>query len=57
MHFKGASGIEDGVTIDLGDMNGVVYHAENDTVAVGPGAVWGDVYEYLDRIEIGRAHV
>lgn len=50
MHFKGASGIEDGVTIDLGDMNGVVYHAENETVTVGPGAVWGDVYEYLDRI-------
>ncbi|CAK3852891.1 Bifunctional solanapyrone synthase [Lecanosticta acicola] len=50
MHFKGASGIADGVTIDLADINQVVYRAEDETVAVGPGAVWGDVYSYLDKI-------
>lgn len=50
-HFAGAAGIQDGVTIDLGRLNGVQYHESNNSVLVGPGAVWGDVYRYLDALD------
>lgn len=52
MHFPGAAGIENGITIDLGDMNDIVYHAANSTVSVMPGAVWGDIYDHLDKLGV-----
>lgn len=48
MHIPGSNNINGGVTIDFGAMNGTVYHAENSTAAVGPGATWGSVYQALD---------
>ncbi|KAK4631820.1 FAD-dependent monooxygenase sdcF [Fulvia fulva] len=51
MHYAGAAGIESGVTIDLGKMNDVVVNfVQNGTISVGPGAVWGDVYDTLDKM-------
>jgi hypothetical protein len=39
--------VEDGITIDLGNMNTTVYHEDTDTVTIEPGARWGAVYETL----------
>lgn len=39
----------DGVTINLGLLNSIVYHKENSTASIGPGGHWGDVYLALDR--------
>ncbi|KAL8935891.1 MAG: hypothetical protein Q9211_004465 [Gyalolechia sp. 1 TL-2023] len=44
----GASNIDEGVTIDLGRMNDVTLSADKTTVAIGPGAKWGQVYSVLD---------
>ncbi|CAK3920344.1 Bifunctional solanapyrone synthase [Lecanosticta acicola] len=52
MHWAGAAGIEKGVTIDMGKINHVAYHEQNSSVSVGAGAVWGEVYSYLDKINI-----
>lgn len=52
IHFPGAAGIEDGVTIDLGKIKDVVHHEINHTVSVGAGAVWDDVYSQLDKINV-----
>lgn len=54
--FAGAANIEDGVTIDLGALNSVTYHADAGTAAVGPGATWDDVYlatEAQGRMVVG----
>lgn len=54
MQWTGANNIgEDGVTIDLGLLDMAVYHAESETVDVGPGGRWRDVYEELHQY--GRA--
>lgn len=57
--WAGGSNIEDGVVVDLGFLNSTVYHAENSTAAVGPGARWASVYNTLDAQNIavggGRA--
>ncbi|KAG6354435.1 hypothetical protein INS49_004452 [Diaporthe citri] len=57
--FAGASNIEDGVTIDLGNMNNTVYHPENSTASLQPGARWLQVYQTLDALGVtvpgGRA--
>ena len=52
MHIPGAAGIEDGVTIDLGKMNKIEYSEKDDSVSVGAGAVWGELYEALDKIGV-----
>lgn len=52
MHFPGAAGIEDGVTIDLGSLDSITYFADNETVSVGPGTVWGNVYAALDELGV-----
>ena len=38
----------DGVLIDLGHLNTMCLSDDGLTVAVGPGARWGEVYKYLD---------
>lgn len=40
--------IEDGVTIDLSRLNQVKISGDRQTVAIGPGNRWGDVYTKLD---------
>jgi FAD/FMN-containing dehydrogenase len=47
--FKGASNAHDGVTIDLYALNTVKFtNSEKKYVKVGGGAIWADVYRYLD---------
>lgn len=46
--FAGASSIEDGITIDLVDLNERKLSEDGKTVAIGPGNRWLDVYEYLE---------
>lgn len=53
--------IADGVTIDLSLMTDVVYHNDNGTVSVQPGAQWEHVYRVADANKVavagGRAGV
>jgi len=37
-----------GVLIDVGNMNALQISADHKSVIVGPGARWGEVYNYLD---------
>jgi FAD/FMN-containing dehydrogenase len=57
--FAGANNIEDGVTIDLGNMNTTTYHAGNSTASIQPGSRWLQVYQTLDALGVtvpgGRA--
>ncbi|KAI5361190.1 putative FAD-binding domain, PCMH-type, FAD-binding, type PCMH, subdomain 2 [Septoria linicola] len=52
MSFAGAAGIENGVTIDLVRMKDIEYSKEDGSIAVGAGALWGDVYEVLDELNL-----
>ncbi|KAH9844892.1 FAD-binding domain-containing protein [Teratosphaeria destructans] len=45
----GANNIEGGVTIDLSLMNWTRYDAAAETVDIGPGGRWRDVYGELDK--------
>ncbi|KAI1823863.1 hypothetical protein F4861DRAFT_531328 [Xylaria intraflava] len=45
----GASNIEDGVTIDLGELNTVSYDEASGRARLGPGAKWHEVYKYLSQ--------
>lgn len=46
--WKGSSSVEDGITIDLAEMDAVELNDAKSVVSVGPGARWIDVYENLD---------
>ncbi|KAK8062946.1 hypothetical protein PG997_015043 [Apiospora hydei] len=43
-----ANNIDDGVTIDLGLMDGTVYDAEKKVARISPGSRWGGVYGALE---------
>ncbi|KAL2832882.1 hypothetical protein BDW59DRAFT_180510 [Aspergillus cavernicola] len=45
--WKGAAGVEGGVTIDMALMNETVYRPETGTVEIMAGARWGTVYQAL----------
>lgn len=45
--FAGAANIDDGVTIDLGQLNQVTLSEDRRSVTIGPGNTWGRVYESL----------
>ncbi|KAJ0418673.1 hypothetical protein BJY00DRAFT_302691 [Aspergillus carlsbadensis] len=45
--WKGAAGVEGGVTIDLAMMNTTAYHPDTSSVTIMAGARWGDVYKAL----------
>ncbi|OBT97055.1 hypothetical protein VE01_04837 [Pseudogymnoascus verrucosus] len=54
MNYPGSNNIDGGVLITLNKLNS--YKVENDTIDVGPGMTWYDVYAALDphgRIAIG----
>lgn len=57
--WPGASNMEGGAVIDLRLLNSVEVSADRKTVAVGVGAIWGDVYGKLDPLGLsvngGRA--
>lgn len=45
--FSGASNIEDGLTIDLVNLDEISVSADQTQTSVGPGNVWYDVYTHL----------
>ncbi len=47
-----AANTKDGVLIDLSSLNATSYDASKNTVIVGAGARWGDLYHYLDPYEM-----
>ena len=47
MSWAGAANIQDGVTIDLSQMNTVIVNDDEKVTRVGPGARWADVYSKL----------
>ncbi|KAG9252672.1 uncharacterized protein F5Z01DRAFT_222314 [Emericellopsis atlantica] len=48
-NWAGSNNIEDGVTIDLVRLNKTVYNADTETVSIGPGCRWREVYAELDK--------
>ena len=52
MSWAGAANIQDGVTIDLGQMKSVVVNDERTITQVGPGARWSDVYSKLSPMDL-----
>ncbi|KAK0629342.1 hypothetical protein B0T17DRAFT_490749 [Bombardia bombarda] len=50
-NFWPSNNIENGVTIDLGQMGSISYDNESETVRIGPGARWGQVYERLAKFD------
>ncbi|KAI1361239.1 FAD binding domain-containing protein [Xylaria arbuscula] len=45
--FPGANSVRNGVTIDLGNMNGTTYDAETRIASIQPGSRWKPVFEIL----------
>ncbi|KAI0444117.1 FAD binding domain-containing protein [Xylaria telfairii] len=45
--FRGANSVQNGVTIDLGNMNATTYNAESKTASIQPGCRWKPVFETL----------
>jgi hypothetical protein len=50
--FAGAANIDQGITIDLSQLNQVTPSRDLSTVTVGPGNRWADVYSKLDALGI-----
>ena len=50
MSWAGAANIQDGVTMDLSEMNSVEISDDQKVTGVGPGARWHDVYSKLDAL-------
>lgn len=48
--FSGASNIEDGVTIDLINLNQITVSADKTQTSIGPGNLWYNVYSKLDPL-------
>lgn len=56
MQWTGANNIQDGITIDLQYLNRMSFDERTNTVDIGPGACWKDVYAELqvhDRMVAG----
>ncbi|KAK7983495.1 hypothetical protein PG989_010897 [Apiospora arundinis] len=54
--MAGASSIEGGITISFANLNGITLNEDKSVASVGPGNIWGHVYESLttsDRTVIG----
>ncbi|TEA19689.1 Bifunctional solanapyrone synthase [Colletotrichum sidae] len=45
--FAGSNSVDDGVTIDFGNMNGTTYDAERKLASIQPGGHWQTVYDTL----------
>lgn len=48
----GFSSIQDGILIDLFQLNEITVSDDRETVSVGPGQRWGDVYNTLDAYDV-----
>jgi FAD/FMN-containing dehydrogenase len=57
--WAGAANIENGVTIDLSNLDSVIYNEEDSSASIGPGARWVSVYDALEKHSVtvpgGRA--
>lgn len=57
--WAGASNIQGGAVIDLRSINATQLSSDKETLEVGVGATWGDVYGFLDPLGLsvngGRA--
>ncbi|KAL7949126.1 hypothetical protein V8C42DRAFT_313385 [Trichoderma barbatum] len=51
----GFANIQGGVTIDMTGLNATALSREGTSVAVGAGAVWSSVYDYLDGFHLAAA--
>lgn len=49
MHCSGSNNISNGVTIDLGLLDSVTFDAASESVDIGPGALWSQVYTELEK--------
>lgn len=50
--FRGASNIQNGITIDLEHMNELSVSADKTVTHIGPGNRWEHVYAYLDPLNL-----
>lgn len=53
--FKGASNIDEGVTIDLVNLKQITLSADKTQASIGPGNRWLDVYSTLDPLGVSVA--
>jgi FAD/FMN-containing dehydrogenase len=51
--FAGASSIEGGITVSMQNMNQVAVSNDKKYANVGPGNLWADVYNALDKHGVG----
>lgn len=51
MSWPGASNINSGITIDLGDMNKTTYDPATKLASIEPGGRWTHVYAALEKGE------
>ena len=48
----GWAGVDSGILIDLSKLNSMSISKDTKTFSVGPGARWGQVYEFLDPYNV-----
>ncbi|KAH8722668.1 hypothetical protein GQ44DRAFT_711436 [Phaeosphaeriaceae sp. PMI808] len=53
--MKGASSIDNGLVIDLKNLNGVTLNEDKSTAFIGAGNKWDDVYKELEKHGLGVA--
>lgn len=53
--WKGSANIEDGVTIDMRNMNTVEVSENKTVISVGAGALWRDVYAITDSLGLATS--
>ena len=55
MCWPGSSNIEDGFVLDLRGLNQIKVSVEDQTVKLGPGSIWQDVYAAMAPFNITTA--
>jgi len=50
--FAGSSSINNGITISLKKLNQITMSSDKKSAVLGPGAIWGDVYGYLNSHDV-----
>lgn len=48
--WAGAANIDNGVTIDLSNLNNITFQPESNVTSIGPGATWDEVYLALEPL-------
>ncbi|KAM5352946.1 hypothetical protein ACJ41O_005668 [Fusarium nematophilum] len=58
--FAGASGIEGGITVSFANLKGLSLSEDKKIASIGPGNIWGPVFEQLSQSDVtvigGRLH-